>query len=55
MPDRLIIRLDAQGGLHWLRQSEDGRALSSSQPGAPPAQALAETSEVLELVPAADV
>ncbi|HQX32324.1 MAG TPA: type II secretion system protein GspL [Dokdonella sp.] len=55
MPDRLIIRLDAQGGLHWLRQSEDGRALSSSQPGAPPAQALAAAGEVLVLVPAADV
>lgn len=55
MPERLVIRLDAQGGLQWLRQSEDGRALTSSQQGAPSAASLASAGEVVVLVPAADV
>ena len=55
MPDRLILRLDPAGGLTWLRQSVDGRMLSSSQQGAPPAAVLDSAGEILVLVPAEDV
>ncbi len=55
MPDRLILRLDPAGGLTWLRQSVDGRMLSSSQDGAPPASMLGAAAEIIVLVPAEDV
>lgn len=55
MPDRLLLRLDRSGNLTWLRQSADGRMLSSSQQGAPPAAVLAGQSEVVVLVPAEQV
>ena len=55
MPDRLILRLDPAGGLTWLRQSVDGRLLSSSQRGAPPASVLESANEIIVLVPAEDV
>ena len=55
MPDRLILRLDRTGGLTWLRQSADGRMLSSSQRGVPPASVRAPASEVVVLVPSEDV
>jgi general secretion pathway protein L len=55
MPDRLLIRLDRNGGLTWLRQSADGRMLSSSQAGAPPASVTGTAAEIVVLVPAEDV
>ena len=55
MPDRLILRLDRAGSLTWLRQSADGRMLSSSQRGVPPASVRGPASEVVVLVPAEDV
>jgi general secretion pathway protein L len=55
MPDRLLLRLDRSGGLTWLRQSTDGRMLSSSQKGAPPTAVLASAGELVVLVPAEDV
>lgn len=55
MPDRLLIRLDRNGGLTWLRQSPDGRALSSSQWGTPPTSVTATAAEIVVLVPAEDV
>ena len=55
MPDRLILRLDPAGGLTWLRQSVDGRILSSSQDGAPPAAVRDAAVEIVVLVPAEDV
>ena len=55
MPDRLILRLDRTGSLTWLRQSVDGRMLSSSQHDAPPAAVLASAGEIVVLVPAEDV
>ncbi|MBL0164745.1 MAG: hypothetical protein IPP82_14135 [Xanthomonadales bacterium] len=55
MPDRLILRLDPAGGLTWLRHSVDGRMLSSSQHGAPPANVIASAGEIVVLVPAEDV
>ena len=55
MPDRLILRLDPVGGLTWLRQPVDGRILSTSQHGAPPAAVLDSAAEIIVLVPAEDV
>ncbi len=55
MPDRLILRLDPAGGLTWLRQSVDGRMLSSSQHGALPASVLGSAAQIVVLVPAEDV
>ena len=55
MPDRLILRLDRTDSLTWLRQSVDGRMLSSSQRDAPPAAVLASAGEIVVLVPAEDV
>lgn len=55
MPDRLILRLDPAAGLTWLRQSVDGRMLSSSQDGAPPASVLGSAGEIIVLVPGEDV
>ncbi|HET6545889.1 MAG TPA: type II secretion system protein GspL [Rhodanobacteraceae bacterium] len=55
MPDRLLIRLAADGDLRWLRQSADGRASGAGTSGAPPAAVLASTREILVLVPAEQV
>ncbi|MEZ5460868.1 type II secretion system protein GspL [Dokdonella sp.] len=55
MPDRLLIRLDRNGGLTWLRQSPDGRMLSSSQNGVPPTSVTSGAAEIVVLVPAEDV
>lgn len=55
MPDRLMIRLAPDGGLHWLRQSADGRVVAGSGEGAPPAAVLASSGEIVVLVPAEDV
>ena len=55
MPDRLLLRLDRSGSLTWLRQSTDGRMLSSSQKGTPPAAILASAGELVVLVPAEEV
>ena len=54
MSDRVFLRLAADGSLSWLRASGDARA-ATSQPGAPPASALAQAREVVVFVPAADV
>lgn len=55
MPDRLILRLDRRDKLVWLRQSADGRMLSSSQHNPPPASVIAAADEIVVLVPAEDV
>lgn len=54
MSDRLYLRLAADGGLSWLRQSAASRQPASTA-GAPPASALAEAGEIVVLVPAEDV
>ncbi|MFC4818692.1 type II secretion system protein GspL [Dokdonella ginsengisoli] len=54
MPDRLYLRLAADGGLSWLRQAAGVREPASS-PGAPPASALAAAAEVVVAVPSEDV
>lgn len=54
MPDRLYLRLAADGGLSWLRQAAGVREPVSS-PGAPPASALAAAAEVVVAVPSEDV
>lgn len=53
MPDRLLLRLDSDGGLSWLRHAGDLPARSNR--GVPPASALAGVGEILVLVPAEDV
>jgi general secretion pathway protein L len=55
MPDRLLLRLDPSGSLNWLRQAADGRVLSSSQSGPPPASVLEAPGEIVVLVPAEQV
>ena len=55
MPDRLILRLDRADKLVWLRQSVDGRMLSSSQHNSPSASVIAAADEIVVLVPAQDV
>lgn len=54
MPDRLYLRLAADGGLSWLRQAAGVREPAST-PGAPPASALAAAAEVVVAVPSEDV
>ncbi|MBO9663876.1 type II secretion system protein GspL [Dokdonella sp.] len=54
MPDRLYLRLAADGGLSWLRQAAGVREPAST-PGVPPASALAAADEVVVAVPAEDV
>lgn len=54
MSDRLFLRLAADGGLSWLRQSAGVREPAST-PGVPPASVLAAADEVVVLVPAEDV
>ncbi len=53
MPDRLLLRLDSDGGLSWLRHA--GALPARSNRGVPPASALAGVGEILVLVPAEDV
>ncbi|HET9033002.1 MAG TPA: type II secretion system protein GspL [Dokdonella sp.] len=55
MSDRLILRLDRSDQLAWLRQSVDGRVLSSSQSTPPSAAVIAAADEIVVLVPAEDV
>lgn len=55
MPDRLLLRLHADGSLSWLTQDAGGRVLSAANAGAPPAQALARSTHIAVLVPAEDV
>jgi len=55
MPDRLLLRLDHDGGLSWLRQGGAARAPLASTRGVPPATVLADAGEVVVLVPAEDV
>lgn len=55
MSDRLLIRLAADSSLSWLALGADGRALSGSRSGSPPAGALATARWVMALVPGEDV
>ncbi|MEO7432881.1 MAG: type II secretion system protein GspL, partial [Dokdonella sp.] len=55
MPDRLLLRLDSDGGLSWLRTSAGARTPSVSTAGDPPASVLAAGSEIVVLVPSEDV
>jgi len=52
MPDRLLLRLAADGSLAWLAQGAGGRALSGANAGAPPRETLARAKQVVVLVPA---
>lgn len=54
MSDRLLLRLDQEGGLTWLRQDGGGR-VSASETGAPPATVVAGAAQVIVLVPTEDV
>lgn len=51
MSERLLIRLNADGHLEWLAQDANGRALSGTNAGAPPAQALERAQRVVAIVP----
>ena len=55
MSERLLIRLSADDRLTWLAQDAQGRPLSGSNAGAPPAPALARAQRVVVLAPAEDV
>ena len=55
MPDRLFIRLDAEGRFTWLRQAGEGRVAGTVQTGPPPAGVLAQKAEVVVIVPSEDV
>lgn len=55
MSERLLIRLHADGQLTWLAQDAAARALSASNAGTPPAQALARAQRVIVFVPAEEV
>jgi general secretion pathway protein L len=54
MPDRLYLRLAADGGLSWLRQAAGVREPVPS-PAAPPGAAAAAAAEVIVAVPSEDV
>ncbi len=55
MPDRLLLRLHADGSLAWLAQDAQGRALSASNVGAPPGETIARAQRILVLVPSESV
>jgi general secretion pathway protein L len=55
MPDRLLLRLDSDGGLTWLRTSAGARGAVASSSGDPPASVLAQGNEIVVLVPAEQV
>jgi general secretion pathway protein L len=54
MPDRLLLRLAADGSLTWLRQPRGG-APGPAQSGAPAAAVLAAADDVIVLAPGEDV
>lgn len=51
MSERLLIRLLPDGQLTWLAQDANGRALSGSNAGAPPAATIARARRIVALVP----
>jgi general secretion pathway protein L len=51
MSERLLIRLHSDGQLTWLAQDANGRALSGSNAGAPPAATVARARRIVALVP----
>jgi general secretion pathway protein L len=55
MPDRLLLRLASDGRLTWLCQSASARMPAASEAGEPPASVLADSGEIVVLVPAEDV
>jgi general secretion pathway protein L len=55
MSERLLIRLLADDGLTWLAQDASGRALSGTNAGTPPAQAIERAQRIAVLVPSEDV
>lgn len=55
MSERLLIRLNADGHLEWLAQDASGRALSGTNAGAPPTQALERAQRVVAIVPGEQV
>ena len=54
MPDRLLLRLDHDGGLTWRSLGGSDR-VAPSEAGAPPASMIAGADEIIVLVPAEDV
>lgn len=54
MPDRLLLRLDSDGGLTWRSLDGSGR-VAPSETGAPPAAMMAAAEVIIVLVPAEDV
>jgi general secretion pathway protein L len=55
MPDRLLLRLHADGSLAWLAQDAQGRALSASNVGGPPGETIARAQRIVVLVPSESV
>lgn len=55
MSERLLIRLTADGQMHWLALDADGRALSGAQAGPPAFAALERARRIVVLVPTEDV
>ena len=55
MPDRLLLRLDADGDATWLRQAADGRVASGVARGFPPASSRGDGVAIVVLLPAEDV
>jgi general secretion pathway protein L len=55
MPDRLLLRLDADESLTWLAQDAQGRAISGTSAGVPPAETLARAQRITVLVPSEQV
>lgn len=55
MSQRLLIRLHADGHLEWLALDAQDRALSGSNAGAPPAQALERAQRIVVLAPSEEV
>lgn len=55
MPDRLLLRLASDGSLTWLRHSAGARSPAATETGMPSASVLADSGEIVVLVPAEDV
>ncbi|MEO8010099.1 MAG: type II secretion system protein GspL [Dokdonella sp.] len=55
MPDRLLVRLTADGDFSWLKVAADGRGAQVVQSGAPPAAVQAAAGEIVVLVAAEEV
>jgi general secretion pathway protein L len=55
MPERLLIRLHTDAHLTWVALDAAGKPLSTTNTGAPPAETIARTRQIVAVIPAESV